>query len=287
MNYIEKDSATDLVNNSEHYYVADPQAIDKIADSGNADALAIWVYLTNRSKNWRVKPDHIKAKFSLGRDRYSAAIRVLKDIGVMKKIAIKDKETGAFSGSATFVSNRLGKYLDDNPNIQVSDMSGDGHVQPPPIRSTDTTLPKSGVLPKSGTDTEGARENAPASVTSDQWGGAALNADFDFFADIYREHANGIVKPDDAKLFVKHVVDTELIPDFALGLQNYLNDKATQRSPSYQNFGTLIRERGWMGHKKPKPGSVHVGGAPEPPTAANDEEIRPELAAAMKRLQEI
>jgi hypothetical protein len=75
---------------------------DVIQSIPNPDALAIWVYLLTKPTNWVVRKTEIMEHFSIGRDRYAAAMRYLRDEKLVVHTHIKD-ETGSFMGSCMWV----------------------------------------------------------------------------------------------------------------------------------------------------------------------------------------
>lgn len=103
-------------------------------------------------------------------------------------------------------------------------------------------------------------------ANSSQWEAEKKFAAFELYSDIYRDNSTGSVTPDDAVIFISHVIEQNAVAEFALGMQNYLNGKSTQRNASYKNFSNYITTLSWKSHKSPKPGLIHVPGAPKPPT---------------------
>ena len=54
------------------------------------EALAIWVYLITLPANWIPRREHLRERFDLGRDRYSAAMKELRDLGLVWDAVIRD-----------------------------------------------------------------------------------------------------------------------------------------------------------------------------------------------------
>lgn len=102
--FIEKMSVSEMHQENRYYFTCESSLIEEIAEK-NSDALAIWVYLTNKPKEWRIYPEVVKDKLGIGRRRYAAAIAVLKEVGVVRQKSIKGDEAGQFAGKVTFISN--------------------------------------------------------------------------------------------------------------------------------------------------------------------------------------
>ena len=70
---------------------------DVIQGIDNIDALGIWAYLQSQSDNWDVVEDHLRNKFNLGRARYMAAMKALREAGLYEVVrVVKD---GRYVGS--------------------------------------------------------------------------------------------------------------------------------------------------------------------------------------------
>jgi hypothetical protein len=62
------------------------------------DALAIWTYLQSQSDNWQVVESHICEHFSMSRQRYLRAMKVLREAGLYEVVRIKNSNN-EFTGS--------------------------------------------------------------------------------------------------------------------------------------------------------------------------------------------
>ena len=263
---IEKFTATEFINDKQQYYVADPKAIDAISDCRNPDALAIWTYLTNKPNNWKVVPEQLKSQFNLGRDRYSAAIKVLKKCGVFKTASLK--KDGQFAGSVTLVTNKLGKYSDEQsiqvsvgsdgaPSIQVSEVSVDRIHGGPSQRSTDTALTNTGVLTKSGNSSIPEKPNkagAGLPTPPQRYGEPGDEADKTLapFFQQYSTAGKSYNRNQSLSAYRQHVEGKYLPVDFSSRLQNYIDGRGTQ---NWSRIEKLIREEEWQNytHTPPQP----------------------------------
>ena len=54
------------------------------------EALAIWVYLVTLPPNWVPRREHLRERFDLGRDRYGAAMKELRDLGLVWDAIVRD-----------------------------------------------------------------------------------------------------------------------------------------------------------------------------------------------------
>ena len=54
------------------------------------EALAIWVYLVSLPPNWVPRREHLRERFDLGRDRYGAAMKELRDLGLVWDAIVRD-----------------------------------------------------------------------------------------------------------------------------------------------------------------------------------------------------
>lgn len=70
---------------------------DVIQSIDNIDALGIWAYLQSQADNWDVVEDHLRERFKLGRARYMAAMKALRESGLYEVVrVVKD---GRYIGS--------------------------------------------------------------------------------------------------------------------------------------------------------------------------------------------
>jgi len=88
----------------------------------NPDALAIWVYLLTKPDNWIVRKEEIKTHFSLGRDRYSAAMKELRRLGLLVTAHVRNPETGHLDGTVMWVNASITE-IPDFRHLGESDMS--------------------------------------------------------------------------------------------------------------------------------------------------------------------
>ena len=70
----------------------------------NPDALAIWIYLLTKPDNWTVRKAEIKTHFSIGEDRYGAAMRHLREAGLVVSASVSDGKTGKLQGRVIWVN---------------------------------------------------------------------------------------------------------------------------------------------------------------------------------------
>lgn len=77
---IQKATATTLKHIGGTYVVIPSTTIALIQDP---HALAILVYLMDRPNDWIIYREHIKKRFSIGKDRYEKAMRELKALGLV------------------------------------------------------------------------------------------------------------------------------------------------------------------------------------------------------------
>jgi hypothetical protein len=54
------------------------------------EALAIWVYLITLPSNWVPRREQLRERFDLGRDRYGAAMKELRDLGLVWDAIVRD-----------------------------------------------------------------------------------------------------------------------------------------------------------------------------------------------------
>lgn len=77
---INKSSAESLRKQGKHYTVLPSDTLKSIK---SADALAIWVYLQSQSEGFIVRPSHIQQQLDIGEQRYSKAIRMLREMKLL------------------------------------------------------------------------------------------------------------------------------------------------------------------------------------------------------------
>ena len=96
---------------------------DVVQQVKNPDALAIWIYLLTKPDNWVVRRTDIRRHFGLGMDRYSNAMRELREMGLVVSAAISDGKTGQLQGKVIWV-NACVTEVPENPNVGKNRTSG-------------------------------------------------------------------------------------------------------------------------------------------------------------------
>jgi len=87
------------------------ETIDLIPDAG---ALGIYCYLASKSENWNICNVHLQNRFKKGRDYIKKKISILKEIGLIKTVAIKN-EKGVILHWETSLINHLSTHNTENP----------------------------------------------------------------------------------------------------------------------------------------------------------------------------
>ena len=64
----------------------------------NPDSLAIWAYLQSLPEDWDVSETQLRKHFGIGRDRYLAAMRCLKDLRLYKYVRLKSDKNNFTGG---------------------------------------------------------------------------------------------------------------------------------------------------------------------------------------------
>lgn len=75
-----------------------------IAELGNAEAIAIWAYLCSKPSDWIVRKSDIMDTLNIGRVKYSSAIKILIEKGLIRMTTLRD-EHGNLMGSGYDVYN--------------------------------------------------------------------------------------------------------------------------------------------------------------------------------------
>lgn len=280
--YIEKMTAEEMYQDNRQYFTCESSLIDEIGEK-NSDALAIWVYLTSKPKTWRIYPEVVKEKLGIGRRRYSAAVAVLKEVGVVRQKSIKAESAGKFAGKVTFISNYRPNptkaVCSDQRNLPEA-VTVDGSYRrrtcPLPVGTIviDTELPID-------TEIEKEKDNNSASAHLSEKPNRDFTLDrharlltpvereeaqhcehYKTFSRIYRSCGGKVINTDCFQ-FMKSVPKSRYA-EFALGLQNCLNAKS-QNGTSLQNFDKFLREGSWEDQDVALPGPVFVPGSPSPP----------------------
>lgn len=113
---IEKSTGYELVQVG-LYFTSLPNTVINMIQ--NPDALAIWVYLCSKPRDWIVRPDDLMNRFDIGRDRYWKAMKELRALQLVWDFKVKDGETGKILSNKIVCSNLpmdvLEKLGIDNP----------------------------------------------------------------------------------------------------------------------------------------------------------------------------
>lgn len=98
----------------------------------NPDALAIWVYLQTRSSGWKVIGSHLQDRFELGRTRYRAAMKCLRDLRLITHEIVRD--------GARAAGSRIIVHYQPEPIKEPVKQAGSLDVQVPAPSETQETL---------------------------------------------------------------------------------------------------------------------------------------------------
>ena len=105
-------------------------ARDVIQSITNPDSLAIWIYLQSLPDDWQVKEDQIRGHFDIGRTRYMAAMRQLRELGLYEIVRTKDQHnnfTGCYFQIYPFpqvsktIPTQNSTYIKENESIKEED----------------------------------------------------------------------------------------------------------------------------------------------------------------------
>lgn len=77
---IEKQNGSRLIRSGLFFTTLPNKSIDMIQDPV---ALAIWVHLTSKPPNWIIHKSELMKRFGLGIDRYTKAMRELRELGLV------------------------------------------------------------------------------------------------------------------------------------------------------------------------------------------------------------
>ena len=135
---IMKETSARLVKESVPYEIVSRDVVQSIT---NPCALAIYTYLMTLPANWVVRRKHIIEHFDgLGRERYDAAMKQLKELGVVWVYSSKDA-VGQFTDNVIVVETvpKVGKpALRETPTLGKTD-----HIEIQTLpKDTDITLSK-------------------------------------------------------------------------------------------------------------------------------------------------
>lgn len=100
----------------------------------NPVAMAIWVHLCSKPKDWVVRRSELMERFSIGRDKYQEAMRELRILGLVWDYQIRLPD-GNFSDRGVFCCNALGMDgLKTRSTNGEPDLPEDGKIELPLIR---------------------------------------------------------------------------------------------------------------------------------------------------------
>ncbi len=116
---IEKFDSFTLHQHKIPYELISRQTVEVIC---NSDALAIWVYLQCKPQDWKVRRNDILTHFNISKSRYSIAMRVLREAGLIVS-KTKRQSGGLFSGNCISVfpianEETLSRFC---PNAQITE----------------------------------------------------------------------------------------------------------------------------------------------------------------------
>ena len=125
---VDKISASSMRVANVGYCVFESALAERILAAGGADALGVWVYLINKPSGWKVVAEDVKKRTRLGRPKYTAAMAVLKSIGVVRQVPVM--RAGKLAGTEIIVSNAIladgsAELATDEPSRQDCVGSGD------------------------------------------------------------------------------------------------------------------------------------------------------------------
>lgn len=92
----------------------------------STDALAIWAYLQSQSDNWEVVESHICEHFSMSRQRYLKAMRVLREAGLYEVVRIKNcnnEFTGSYFHIYPFPQVRVSTLMENDTYIKENEIT--------------------------------------------------------------------------------------------------------------------------------------------------------------------
>lgn len=104
----------------------------------------------------------------------------------------------------------------------------------------------------------------PIPEPNDRFPDESVEEVFAPFIAIYRSRGGEVPVRNATAEFNRLVLKMGRVEEFALGLQNYLNNKIANEQTRLKNFDVYIREGLWEGHTEVMEGPVSVPGAPEP-----------------------
>ncbi|GAV19080.1 hypothetical protein MMIC_P0008 [Mariprofundus micogutta] len=107
---------------------------------GQADALAVWVFLMSRPDNWKVMPGWTREKLGIGEVRWKKAREELELLGLYQVKVVRDPNTGKLKGREIVIREESTETT-ESPNFgknQSSKNSSDGenHAQITDLVST-------------------------------------------------------------------------------------------------------------------------------------------------------
>ena len=99
---------------------------DVIQNISSPDALAIWTYLQSQSDNWQVVESHICEHFSISRQRYLRAMKILREAGLYQVIRVKNENnefTGSFFHIYPFPQVRKSTLMENDTYIKENEIT--------------------------------------------------------------------------------------------------------------------------------------------------------------------
>lgn len=129
---IEKENGYRLIKAGIAYTTVTNDALDAIK---GPLAVAIWVHLCSKPKDWVIRRAEIMERFDIGRDRYQESMRELKSLGLVWDYQVRDTD-GNYKDRGVICSNSLGE-MDSLKNRSTNgqpDLPKDGKTELPYFR---------------------------------------------------------------------------------------------------------------------------------------------------------
>jgi len=129
---IEKEDGYRLIQAGISYTTLTNDAINSIK---NPVAVAIWVHLCSKPKDWIVRRSEIMERFDIGRDKYQDAMRELRVLGLVWDYQVRDPD-GNYKDRGVVCANALGQ-MDSLKNRSTNgqpDLPKDGKTEIRQIR---------------------------------------------------------------------------------------------------------------------------------------------------------
>ena len=123
---IEKDDGYRLIKAGISYTTLTNNALEAIK---NPIAVAIWVHLCSKPKDWIIRRAEIMQRFDIGRDRYQEAMRELRELGLVWDYHVRE-EDGNFKDRGVVCSNSLEMVsLKNRPTNGEPEIPKDGKTE--------------------------------------------------------------------------------------------------------------------------------------------------------------